>query len=655
MSFKKTQSYLLALGAALTMLHCGEASQTDFAAGTPGGGGGDGASATRSLDDFEECDIDSACEDGFVCRGFCIPEVDDEGAFGGPCHADQSCGGELACHQGVCVDSELLDQYYASLEQSEAEFFGGAPEVLHETRAQELTPIGSPAANTRSAIDLTTTGFVPRAGNQRSHGSCLAFAAGYGMASYIEAQQNGRNISNSSGNSRDIMSPAYLYNTARRVGGRCGQDGTYYSSIRDALRQYGIPSAATFPYRNSLLRSCSIELSSQGRQEALANRITRTQRLFAVDPRGSLERRLIGSSQINSIKSQLAQGRPVVIAIRTPRQMQRMWRGSAHLDLPISPYQRPSGEISHGYHAVLIVGYDDARQTFKIMNSWGRTWGDQGMMTMSYRAAQYTLYEAWVAHESTTSVDPPPQPSGCSSPVTTCNASQDAVVRECADGQTQVMRRCSSDESCVIDGNGAYCTQVSGRCAGDLDQACGRSRDGSTYYVVETCDGAYLDTLEQCAGQCARDGSRRPYCVDSNPDPEPSPDPDPDPGSGEPLEVRIEWVANADLDLSLTEPGIGTYSYQGTPRGATGRFDNNSSCRNGNRFCRTDVPSIERVIWSDQPPRGDLSVVIENYNSPSSVPARLVILRDGRVSSATDLNIPGGAGSQTRPITIRLR
>ena len=31
-----------------------------------------------------------------------------------------------------------------------------------------------------------------------------------------------------------------------------------------------------------------------------------------------------------------------------------------------------------GGHAVCIVGYDDSKQTFKIRNSWGEKWGDNG-------------------------------------------------------------------------------------------------------------------------------------------------------------------------------------------------------------------------------------------------------------------------------------
>ena len=42
------------------------------------------------------------------------------------------------------------------------------------------------------------------------------------------------------------------------------------------------------------------------------------------------------------------------------------------------------GEAVLGGHAVLAVGYDDNAQTFKVRNSWGSGWGQQGYFTMPY-------------------------------------------------------------------------------------------------------------------------------------------------------------------------------------------------------------------------------------------------------------------------------
>jgi C1A family cysteine protease len=45
------------------------------------------------------------------------------------------------------------------------------------------------------------------------------------------------------------------------------------------------------------------------------------------------------------------------------------------------PHRR---EKVHGGHAVLAVGYDDAKRRFIVRNSWGSKWGARGYFTMPY-------------------------------------------------------------------------------------------------------------------------------------------------------------------------------------------------------------------------------------------------------------------------------
>jgi C1A family cysteine protease len=42
------------------------------------------------------------------------------------------------------------------------------------------------------------------------------------------------------------------------------------------------------------------------------------------------------------------------------------------------------GEHIIGGHAVLAVGYDDAKQVLIVRNSWGPAWGYQGYFYMPY-------------------------------------------------------------------------------------------------------------------------------------------------------------------------------------------------------------------------------------------------------------------------------
>ncbi len=46
-------------------------------------------------------------------------------------------------------------------------------------------------------------------------------------------------------------------------------------------------------------------------------------------------------------------------------------------------YKHVSGGLA-GYHAILVVGYDDAGQYFTAKNSWGPAWGEQGYFRIAY-------------------------------------------------------------------------------------------------------------------------------------------------------------------------------------------------------------------------------------------------------------------------------
>lgn len=49
----------------------------------------------------------------------------------------------------------------------------------------------------------------------------------------------------------------------------------------------------------------------------------------------------------------------------------------------IVPMPKP-GEHMLGGHAVMAVGYSDAKSEFIVRNSWGKTWGDSGYFYMPY-------------------------------------------------------------------------------------------------------------------------------------------------------------------------------------------------------------------------------------------------------------------------------
>jgi hypothetical protein len=60
---------------------------------------------------------------------------------------------------------------------------------------------------------------------------------------------------------------------------------------------------------------------------------------------------------------------------------------------------------------MLVVGYDDARQALKLMNSWGTSWGNGGYAWLAYDILPKVVREAYVVTDtpaSEASAPPPP-------------------------------------------------------------------------------------------------------------------------------------------------------------------------------------------------------------------------------------------------------
>jgi len=83
-------------------------------------------------------------------------------------------------------------------------------------------------------------------------------------------------------------------------------------------------------------------------------------------------------SNLIKIKEQIAQGIPVIIGLSIDTDFTKIngiWRNKVW-DVNTSAF--------YGNHAVVIVGYDDTKKMFKLLNSWGSTWGNNGYCWVTY-------------------------------------------------------------------------------------------------------------------------------------------------------------------------------------------------------------------------------------------------------------------------------
>jgi C1A family cysteine protease len=85
------------------------------------------------------------------------------------------------------------------------------------------------------------------------------------------------------------------------------------------------------------------------------------------------------SQNIAQMKGCLASGYPFVFGFT----VYDSFESQAVARTGTVPMPGPSEKLAGG-HAVLAVGYDDAKQRVIVMNSWGRGWGMKGYFTMPY-------------------------------------------------------------------------------------------------------------------------------------------------------------------------------------------------------------------------------------------------------------------------------
>jgi len=230
-------------------------------------------------------------------------------------------------------------------------------------------------------VDLSSR--MPPVGDQRHSQSCVAWSTAYAARSYYTSAIENRNVSQPA----NLPSPNYVYHLARG-NGSC-DNGTTFGRAVDVLR-HGALSLAEYPFNDACLPAASPDAVARA-HDFKVNGMTR-----------------VDFNQVDDIKAQLAQNNPVLIAFHDSTAWQKL-RGPEVFREP-GP---PTDDKVQGWHAMTIVGYDERKQAFRLINSWGPRWGDHGYAWFSYNLlAQHRIREAYVLNvvPGPQAVVPPPPP-----------------------------------------------------------------------------------------------------------------------------------------------------------------------------------------------------------------------------------------------------
>lgn len=214
--------------------------------------------------------------------------------------------------------------------------------------------------------------YCPDRLNQGSQGSCVGWASAYAARTILHAKASGENPNDVT------FSPSYVYNQIALSD--C--QGAYMQKAMDLMRNGGALPFSMFGYNEN---SCATRPSSREKEAAESFKIKGFNRLTKGGDNYQTD--------LLAIKQNLAQGAPVVIGM--------MVGGSFMTDMSGKKAWIPNNSdynlAGFGGHAMCVIGYDDYYNggSFQIMNSWGESWGNDGIFWIRYNDFDFFTREAY--------------------------------------------------------------------------------------------------------------------------------------------------------------------------------------------------------------------------------------------------------------------
>jgi C1A family cysteine protease len=195
--------------------------------------------------------------------------------------------------------------------------------------------------------------------DQGDLGSCTS-QAGVSLLEYYQKRAFNKYINGSR---------LFLYKTTRNLEKQTGDTGAYLRDTMKAMVLFGIPPEEYWAYEEN-----KFDKEPTAFVYSLANNY-KSIKYYKLDPSGTSTQKLL----IN-VKSYVASGLPSMFGFTVYSSI----TNAAGIPYPVK------GDKAIGGHAVVCVGYDDAKvingQTgaLLIKNSWGTSWGENGFGWLPY-------------------------------------------------------------------------------------------------------------------------------------------------------------------------------------------------------------------------------------------------------------------------------
>ncbi|MDP2923368.1 MAG: C1 family peptidase [Candidatus Omnitrophota bacterium] len=197
--------------------------------------------------------------------------------------------------------------------------------------------------------------------DQGNEGVCVAFASVVGMKEYQEKKEYQRLIE---------LSVRFVYNLCKKYDGAPNEEGTYPRMAMKILLNYGVCLESFWPYFPH----------QQDRPQKGAAKIAKKYKIKAYARLHTLL----------EMKRSLVVNGPFLAGVKVfSSWFKKRVQKNGLIPMP------KSNEEFMGGHAVCIVGYNDAKETFKFKNSWGLKWADKGYGYLPYAYLRRYCRDAW--------------------------------------------------------------------------------------------------------------------------------------------------------------------------------------------------------------------------------------------------------------------
>ncbi len=224
------------------------------------------------------------------------------------------------------------------------------------------------------------TEYLPPVRNQGPQGSCVGWSSAYYNYTYAIAK-NRRLSEEERAKETLIFSPAFVYNQNNKG----ADNGMQIADAFQFLKEHGCAALSDMPYDAK---------NYKGQPEPPA--VRKASRYKALDIAHLFVGKPFGKSapDLDALKTFLAETKqPFVMAIPIFDDFPK--KGVPpdyvyHLTL-----ENPKRSDLIGLHAITVVGYDDTLKAFRMVNSWGPNWGDQGFLWLDEAFVRDYAVEGW--------------------------------------------------------------------------------------------------------------------------------------------------------------------------------------------------------------------------------------------------------------------